>query len=59
VIEKVGVENVLVLATPHKLSETPFLLVDTGSEGLAEKLSGYMSVVSGYQMAQRKEVRRG
>lgn len=32
VIEKVGVENMIVLATPHKLSETPFLLVDTGSE---------------------------
>ncbi|MCK4475729.1 MAG: ATP-NAD kinase family protein [Methanophagales archaeon] len=59
VIEKVGVENVIVLATPHKLSETPFLLVDTGSEELDELLSGYMSVISGYRMAQRKEVRRG
>ncbi len=59
VIQKVGVENVIVLATPHKLSETPFLLVDTGSEELDKKLSGYMSVVSGYRMAQRKEVRRG
>lgn len=59
VIEKVGVENVIVLATPHKLSETPFLLVDTGSEGLDKQLSGYMSVVCGYRMAQRKEVRRG
>ena len=59
VIQKVGVENVIVLATPHKLSETPFLLVDTGSERLDKQLSGYMSVVSGYRMAQRKEVRRG
>jgi predicted polyphosphate/ATP-dependent NAD kinase len=59
VIEKVGVENVIVLATPHKLSETPFLLVDTGSEELDELLRGYMSVVSGYRMAQRKEVRKG
>ena len=59
VIEKVGVENVIVLATPHKLSETPFLLVDTGSEKLDKQLSGYMSVVCGYRMAQRKEVRRG
>jgi len=59
VIEKVGVENVIVLATPHKLSETPFLLVDTGSEELDKQLSGYMSVVCGYRMAQRKEVRRG
>ena len=59
VIEKVGIENVIVLATPHKLSETPFLLVDTGSEELDELLNGYMSIVSGYRMAQRKEVRRG
>ncbi len=59
VIEKVGVDNVIVLATSHKLSDTPFLLVDTGSGGLDKKLSGYISVISGYRMAQRKEVRRG
>lgn len=59
VIEKVGVENVIVLATPQKLSETPVLLVDTGSEQLDERLSGYMSIVCGYRMAQRKEVKRG
>jgi hypothetical protein len=41
------------------LSETPFLLVDTESEELDKFLSGYMSVVSDYRMAQRKEVRRG
>ena len=58
VLEKVGVENVIVLATPHKLHETPFLLVDTGSEELDEQLSGYLSVVCGYRMAQRKAVRR-
>jgi len=59
VIEKVGIENVIVLATPHKLSETPFLLVDTGSDELDELLSGHMSVVCDYRMAQRKEVKKG
>jgi len=59
VLEKIGLENVIVLATPHKLSETPFLLVDTGSEELDERLSGYLSVICDYRMAQRKEVRRG
>ena len=59
VIEKVGVENVIVLATPHKLNETPFLLVDTGSDELDEQLRGYISVVCGYRMAQRKEVKKG
>ncbi|MGC9443540.1 MAG: ATP-NAD kinase family protein [Candidatus Methanospirareceae archaeon] len=59
VLDKIGVANVIVLATPHKLNETPFLLVDTGSEKLDEQLSGHMSVICGYRMAQRKEVRRG
>jgi predicted polyphosphate/ATP-dependent NAD kinase len=59
VLGKVGLENVIVLATPHKLNETPFLLVDTGSEKLDEQLSGNMSVVCGYRMAQRKEVKKG
>ena len=59
VIEKVGPANVIVLATPHKLSETPILMVDTGSDLLDEKLSGYISVVCGYRMAQRKELRKG
>ncbi|MFV9676805.1 MAG: ATP-NAD kinase family protein [Methanosarcinales archaeon] len=59
VIEKVGVENVIALATPQKLQETPVLMVDTGSEELDKQFSGYMSVVCGYQLAQRKEVRRG
>jgi predicted polyphosphate/ATP-dependent NAD kinase len=59
VLKKVGLENVIVLATPHKLHETPFLLVDTGSEELDERLSGFMSVVCGYRMAQRKEVKKG
>jgi len=59
VLEKIGVKNVIVLATPHKLNETPFLLVDTGSEELDEQLRGHLSVVCGYRMAQRKEVRRG
>jgi len=57
VIEKVGVENIIILATPYKLSQSPFLLVDTGSDELDRKLSGCMRIVSGYRMAQRKEVR--
>jgi predicted polyphosphate/ATP-dependent NAD kinase len=59
VLGKVGFANVIVLATPHKLNETPFLLVDTGSEELDELLSGNMSVLCGYRMAQRKEVKKG
>jgi len=57
VIEKVGKENIIILATPHKLEKTPTLLVDTGDRGLDRELSGKMQVVTGYRMAQRREVR--
>ena len=30
VCRKIGIENVIVVTTPHKLSETPILFFDTG-----------------------------
>ncbi|MHC1566511.1 MAG: ATP-NAD kinase family protein [Candidatus Syntropharchaeia archaeon] len=57
VIKRVGIENIIVVATPHKLSLSPFLFVDTGDRELDAKLSGYLSVVCGYRIAQRKAVR--
>ena len=57
VIDEVGKENVIVLATPHKLEKTPILLVDTGDRKLDAELSGTMQIVTGYHMAQRREVR--
>jgi predicted polyphosphate/ATP-dependent NAD kinase len=56
VIQKVGIENIIVVATPHKLAQTPHLLVDTGDPGLDKQLSGFRQVVCGYRMAQRKKV---
>jgi predicted polyphosphate/ATP-dependent NAD kinase len=50
VIERVGRENVLVVSTPDKLyalGSQP-LLVDTGDRALDEMLSGYVTVVTGY-----------
>ncbi|OFV68427.1 MAG: ATP-NAD kinase [Candidatus Syntrophoarchaeum caldarius] len=58
VIRKVGVENIIVVATPQKLRDLPFLFVDTGDRALDSELSGYISVVCGYRMAQRKKVLR-
>ncbi len=48
VVRKVGKKNILVLVTPHKLSLTPTLKVDTGDPKLDEELRGYMPVVTGY-----------
>jgi predicted polyphosphate/ATP-dependent NAD kinase len=50
VIEKVGRENIIVVSTPDKLHAlgTQPLLVDTGDRAVDESLSGYTTVVTGY-----------
>ncbi|MCU0628849.1 MAG: ATP-NAD kinase family protein [Methanoregulaceae archaeon] len=58
VLRKIGVENVIVVATPHKLSETPLLFVDTGDVELDAAFGEYFSVISGYHIAQRKRIGR-
>lgn len=56
VIEAVGAENIIIVSTPYKLSRTPYLFVDTGSDTLNKKLSGWKSVITGFGMAERKKV---
>jgi len=56
VIRKAGPENLIIVATPHKLKETPRLLVDTGDVDLDETISGRRQVISGYRIAQLKDV---
>ena len=48
VIERAGVRNIVILATPIKMQETRTLYVDTGSRELDEKLRGYGKVLVGY-----------
>ncbi|MDD1761276.1 MAG: ATP-NAD kinase family protein [Methanothrix sp.] len=55
VLRRVGEENLIIISTPHKLSELQQLLVDTGDEKLDRLLAGRRLVVTGYRMAQRKE----
>ncbi len=56
VLQRVGVENLIIVSTPHKLAELKRLLVDTGDAKLDKMLSGRLLVVTGYRMAQRKDV---
>jgi len=53
IIHKVGIENIIVVATPSKLMHTPVLRVDTGDktlDGLFAK-QGYFMVVIGYRLS--------
>lgn len=56
VIRKIGVANVIVVATPHKLSRTPVLYVDTGDSILDAAFGDHIKVISGYRIAQRKRI---
>jgi predicted polyphosphate/ATP-dependent NAD kinase len=57
VLKRVGTKNLIVVATPHKLRDTPRLLVDTGDPELDRTLSGSRQVVCGYRLAQLVDVR--
>lgn len=48
VVRKVGIDNILILATPNKLTETSMLKVDTGDSELNEEFRGYIRVILGY-----------
>lgn len=54
VIRKIGKENMIVAATPEKLTTLygKSLLVDTGDEKLDQELSGYIPVITGFREQQ-------
>ncbi len=56
VVRKVGKENVLVIATPQKLSSTPTLKVDTGDAKLDDEFRGYIKVITGYRQSHMVKV---
>jgi len=57
VLRKAGTESLIVISTPHKLSEVPYLLVDTGDPEIDKALTGRHQVLTGYRVAQLKEVK--
>jgi len=56
VIRKIGIDNIIVVATPYKLSKTPVLYVDTGDSILDAAFGDHIKVISGYRIAQRKRI---
>ncbi|MDD1690095.1 MAG: ATP-NAD kinase family protein [Methanoregula sp.] len=56
VVRRAGVAHVIVVATPHKLQETPELLVDTGDPSLDREFGESIQVICGYRLAQRKKI---
>jgi predicted polyphosphate/ATP-dependent NAD kinase len=56
VVKKAGLKNIIVVATPHKLRETPLLYVDSGDPALDREFGNSVQVISGYRMAQRKKI---
>jgi predicted polyphosphate/ATP-dependent NAD kinase len=53
VIKKIGLDNIIIVSTPAKLSSIPFLRVDTGDKGLDRLFikKEFMMVVVGYRLS--------
>ena len=56
VIRQVGKDNIIVMATKHKLRELKSLRVDTGDPTLDDLLSGYVKVVTDYRQEQMMRI---
>ena len=52
IIRKIGIDNIIVVATPSKLASTPLIRVDTGDRDLDRQFmeKGYMTVITGYRV---------
>ena len=56
VIQKTGIDSIIVIATPGKLRRTPVLYVDIGDSELNCRFGDTILVICGYQMAQRVRI---
>lgn len=56
VVKKVGKDNILVIATPQKLSSTPTLKIDMGDAKPDEVFRGYIKVIAGYYQSRMVKV---
>lgn len=58
VIDRIGTENVIVIATEAKLYRTPSLYLDTGDPNLNRRFPDSVQVICGYAMARRIPLNR-
>jgi len=58
VVRALGKENIIVVATPHKISQTPHLFIDTGDAELDREFGDSIQVVTGYMIARRVRMER-
>lgn len=56
VIQKAGLDSLIVVATPEKLRNTPLLYLDCGDPDLNGLIGDTIQVICGYRMAQRVRV---
>ncbi len=57
-VRKVGIKKLVVIATPHKLAQLPYLYIDSGDADLDREFGDSVQVISGYRIAQRKKIHR-
>ena len=58
VVRLVGLKNLIIVATSHKLSEIPVLYVDSGDPAIDDEFGSTVQVICGYRMAQRKKIQQ-
>jgi predicted polyphosphate/ATP-dependent NAD kinase len=56
VVRRAGTAGLICVATPHKMRETPTLYIDTGDPTLNSEFGPSIQVISGYRLAQRKQL---
>jgi predicted polyphosphate/ATP-dependent NAD kinase len=58
VIKRIGIENIVIVATPSKLRNTPFLRVDTGDPSLDKEFAEkkYLSILIGYHTTALRKI---
>lgn len=56
VIASVGIGNINIVATPHKLAVTPRLFVHTGDPSLDERMAGFRKILNGYHNFEMRKI---